>query len=42
MMEIINKEKVIKTIDVKHATKDTASLDVIVSTNISTIINSIP
>lgn len=38
--EIINKNKVISTIDVQHATKETASLDVIVSNNISTIVPS--
>ena len=36
--EIINKEKVIANIYVEHATKDTAALDVIVNTSISTIV----
>ncbi|MBR0351191.1 MAG: D-alanyl-D-alanine carboxypeptidase [Clostridia bacterium] len=36
--EIINKSSVITNIDVKHATKDTASLDVVVNTSISSIV----
>lgn len=36
--EISNKENVIANINVKHATKETASLDVIVGSNISTIV----